>query len=153
MKTLQDHITKIKNSNLYNFKLKLKLNDLIKNYQFIDNIAFALKYLESPASIYVEYDDKSSILLERKLVGESLFGWDNSSKKRLLTKNIYDNYYLVLTVDLNELGSIEFIIFREQSCYLLNVQTVIKILNNNLEETDETYEKLDEYITSFFDVK
>ena len=147
MKTLQDSINEIKNSDLYNFKLKL--NELINEQNVFDNIEFALNFLENPSSISAIFGDESKILLQRYLNTKSLFVDKDDIPEELL-KNIHGDHYLILTVDLKELGRIRILMF---ITFTYDFKVVAKILNNHLIEAGETYNKLYDHITSFFDVK
>lgn len=147
MKTLQDSINEIKNSDLYHFKLKL--DKLINEANVFDNITFALKYLENPSSILTTFDDGSKILLRRYLNKKSLWADDDMVPEELL-KDIHGDHYLILTVDLKELGRIDILIF---TAFNFVFKPVAKILHNHLEETEETYDKLYNHIASFLDSK
>ena len=147
MKTLQDSINEIKNSDLYHFKLKL--DQLINEPNVFDNITFALKYLENPSSIMTTFDDETSILLRRYLNKKSLWADDDMVPEELL-KNIHSDHYLILTVDLNELGRIDILIF---TAFSFVFKPVAKILRNHLVETEKTYDKLYNHIASFLDAK
>lgn len=108
---------------------------------------FALNHLDNPSSILTTFDDKTEILLQRYLNKKSV--WANDVPDELL-KNNYGDHYLILTVDLKELGQIEILIF---TTFTYDFKPVFKILNNNLIETEETYNKLYDHISSFLNVK
>ena len=147
MKTLHDSINEFKNSDLYNFKLKL--NELINEQNVFNDIEFALNFLEKPSIISTIFDDESKIILQRYLNKKSICADKDDIPEELL-KNIHGDHYLILTVDLKELGKIKILMF---ITFTYDFKVVAKILKNHLIETDETYDKLYDHLTSFFDVQ